>query len=719
MELRVRKAFINKYKNIIEKILKTLKLDTELKGLSLSATLQYQAVYLFAIAGILISTVFGSYYFYIGLTVVAVVMFSSVVITLAVLYLFRSKVTAEALGHLVLALLLAILTVANLFLGGFDNPNDSWFMVVPLIGAVLINRQTVWQYSSVILAIVVSFFIFKKLGFKFDNHLTSQQVDIISLSNRLAAVSTLAFLIIVYRYQRYATEKELTDSQENLYKLANIDPLTSLANRTYFAKRFSQSIISADKEQQSLTMLFVDLDAFKIVNDTYGHNVGDELLIEVARRFKIHFGDALVCRHGGDEFLLMLELGLEQNKIDELCLMLVSEIAKPFQLKNCTANIGCSIGIASYPEHGSSFVDVLRAADIAMYQAKSQGGEQSQVFTDRLSRKIEDTNKIAIDLRNAIDNELFSVQYQSKHSLSNQSVIGYEALLRWTNTDGKTIAPEVFVKIAEEFSLMSKLGDWTLRAVCKQLQKWNQDTGKRACVAINISANQIFKSDFIESLIVITEHYGVIPEQLELELTESIFVDSSFKILHKLQKLHDLGFKLIIDDYGTGYASIGYLKKFPVAGLKIDKTFIKEILESKQDRVIVQSTISLAHELGLKVIAEGVENIEQVELLEKLNCDIVQGYYYSKPLKASSIEVQNSMTASGVCFNTGGIGQSKHSAIARSNSTSEASIIPSWVTAFSRASSKGFFNIGVNPVSTEIALWNFSARNLFSIKPFS
>ncbi len=603
---------------------------------SLSEILQVQVVFLFILSGLALTLSFMGVYIYLEMYFTASVLSASFFTGIFLLWWLRKLQRSELVAHITLTLFLAIITIANIEFGGFDNPNDAWFMVIVVVSGLLLTRHSVWIYAVIALAISFIFYILKIKGVEFPLKLPPGKVDLLNLFNRIGTVLTTVFVIVLFRYERNMRQKNSAENEQKLFQLANYDPLTELSNRSYFSEEFQRRINHVEIDEQSL--LFIDLDSFKVVNDSFGHNIGDELLQAVAKRFKTQLGDLdLICRHGGDEFLVMPREGYSKSDIENLCINLIRVLNQPFHINEHTLHIGCSIGVSFFPEHGKSYLELLRAADIAMYRAKAQGSEQFQIFNLDLAQEVHNKNQLALSLRLAIEKGELSLVYQPKVNLNTKEVIGYEALMRWKNSEGQIIEPSVFIAIAEEYSLVHKLGEWLVNSVCKQLNDWRRSGQPIKKVAINISAKQLLRSDFVTEIIRVTNLYQIDPSLLELELTESVFIESSNDTLSKLNKLSDLGFSLVIDDYGTGYASLGYLKRFPVSGLKIDKSFIDEILESDQDRKIVGSTISLAHELGLEIIAEGVEKDAQLELLKQLGCDLIQGYYFSKPLLVSEV----------------------------------------------------------------------------------
>ncbi|MRX28639.1 bifunctional diguanylate cyclase/phosphodiesterase [Kangiella sp. HZ709] len=608
---------------------------------SFSEILQVQVVYLFILAGMSLSITFSIIYYYLEMYATMLSLIVSLFSGLVCLWWLKNKRRSEIPAHIALFFFLFIIIIANIEYGGFDNRNDAWFMVVVLISGLLLTKHYVWFYAFVALSVSITFYLLKMNGMEFPKTLSSEKVDLLNLTNRLGSIFTTVFLIILFRYERSQREQDVIENEAQLFQLANYDTLTSLSNRGFFAQNFDARINDEDTEEQAL--LFIDLDSFKLINDSFGHNVGDELLKVVAARFKTQLtSQDVICRHGGDEFLIMPKSNYNKSDIENICINLISVLKQPFTINDDQLHIGCSIGVAHYPDHGNNYNELLRAADIAMYRSKSQGKDQFQIYNQGLAQEIQNKNQLAIDLRRAIDTDELYLVYQPKVCLSHKTIVGYEALVRWTNSKGQSIEPSVIIAIAEEFSLVHKFGEWLFTSIAKQIAEWKRNDFLLKPVAINISPHQLLRADFVTELVRITNYYNVPSDLIDLELTESVFIESASATLKKLNRLSDLGFSLVIDDYGTGYASLGYLKRFPVTGMKIDKSFIDDILDSEQDQKIVGSTIALAHKLGLEIIAEGVENDEQLKLLRKLGCDVIQGYYFSKPLLASEVFANSS-----------------------------------------------------------------------------
>lgn len=631
-------------KNWIDKITRRL-LRLSLCGMSrpkhsVSEILQVQVLFLFILSGLALTVCFAFLYIYLEMYLTFFVLLICFGIGLFSLWLLRTYHRSDLASHLALMALIIIIVVANIEFGGFDNPNDAWFMVVVVVSGLLLIKGSFWFYAVASLLIIVIFYLLKLKGVDFPLRLTPEKIAFLQLCNRIGTVLTTVFLVLLFRFERNQRAKHAKKNEQKLYELANFDSLTELSNRAYFARVFERRIKTKKARKQSL--LFIDLDGFKVVNDSYGHNIGDKLLEAVAKRFKTQLDNKdLISRHGGDEFLVMPKSGYNQADIDNLCINLIRVLNQPFHIGEHILHIGCSIGVAFYPEHGNSYLELLRASDIAMYRAKFQGSEQFQVYNQSLAQETQDRNQLAMDLRNAVDRGELSLVYQPKVNAVTGVVEGHEALMRWSRQDGSIVMPSTFIAVAEEFSIVHKLGEWLINSVSKQIKEWERAGHTIKKIAINISPKQLLRSDFVTEIVRITNLYQLDPGVFELELTESVFIDSSGETLRKLKKLSDLGFSLVIDDYGTGYASLGYLKRFPVSCLKIDKSFIDEILISEQDQTIVGSTIELAHQLGLEVTAEGVEQEEQLAVLRRLGCDYIQGFYFSKPLppeKAFEVE---------------------------------------------------------------------------------
>jgi len=419
--------------------------------------------------------------------------------------------------------------------------------------------------------------------------------------------------------------------REELEHQANHDSLTGLANRNLLRDRLQLAIAFASHSQQAFTVVFIDLDRFKVINDSLGHGTGDELLKLIAERLGQCTRDIdTVARLGGDEFVILSVDGRASSELIGWLDHLKTTIAKPMILDGQDVVISASIGFCCYPGDGQDADTLLRNADTAMYRAKQQGRNRICAFTPEMNEQIQKRLRLEQDIRQALQQREFSVVYQPQLELASGRLCGFEALVRWQR-DSKTIAPDEFIPLAEEIGQIVAIDFFVLETVCQQLQSW-LDALRGISVAVNISAITLMDPSFIEQVKRVLDQYQLSPCLLKLEVTESILMSNTDQALAKMNTLSNLGVRFSIDDFGTGYSSLGYLKRFPFSQLKIDQSFINDIHLDPDAAALVRSMISIGHDLGIKVIAEGVETIEQLSFLHRARCDEVQGYYYSRPL---------------------------------------------------------------------------------------
>ncbi|MCX7098267.1 MAG: EAL domain-containing protein [Methylococcales bacterium] len=436
-----------------------------------------------------------------------------------------------------------------------------------------------------------------------------------------------------------AVQEDITEKKASLRQMeysATHDSLTDLANRSWLMEYLHISLIQAKRHGKQLAVLFLDLDHFKYVNDTLGHSEGDELLKQVAFRLTgCVFEDDLVARLGGDEFVILLT-DVSLDTINHVADKALNLFRQPFFIAGQQQHITTSIGICLYPEDGDDAETLLRKADIAMYHAKSIGKNRYQYFTDAINQRLIWRVALEKDLIHALEVQEFQLVYQPQIDTYTNRVVGLEALIRWLHPHKGLVSPSEFIPVSEETGLIYKLGEWILQTACLHAKQW-LDLGHNLTVSVNLSAKQ-FNNKNLHAIIVETLRQTQLPaENLMLELTESmIMTDIELHIL-ELQALKQLGVHVSIDDFGTGYSSLNYLKRLPIDELKIDKSFIDDIGFNEDDRNIVRSIIALGHNLHLKVLAEGVQNQKQFDFLKENNCDIIQGYYFSKPLMASAV----------------------------------------------------------------------------------
>ena len=418
--------------------------------------------------------------------------------------------------------------------------------------------------------------------------------------------------------------------------LAGHDALTSLANRNLLGDRIRQAMAHARRNGLLLALLFLDLDRFKGVNDSFGHELGDALLLEVSQRL-IHVvreGDT-VARQGGDEFIILLAGIQRPEDVTAVTAKIFEAFRTPFVIRGHELFISASIGATIYPDDGEDMQSLLRNADIAMYRAKEERGNAFQFYSREMSVRALERAELESALRRALERKEFELFYQPKVEASSGRIIGAEALIRWNHPEKGLVSPTRFIPMAEEIGLIIPIGDWVLHTACAQNKAW-QDAGlPPISISVNLSARQFQQENLVQSVATALHDMGLAAHHLELELTESMVMNSAELFVTKLKELEDLGVQLSIDDFGTGYSSLSYLKRFPLHHLKIDQSFVRDIATDADDAAITSTVISLGHSLNLKVIAEGVETEEQVAFLRDHNCDEMQGYYFSKPLPAN------------------------------------------------------------------------------------
>ena len=422
-------------------------------------------------------------------------------------------------------------------------------------------------------------------------------------------------------------------TQDELFYMANYDPLTKLANRAMFHNSFSNAITNARRHEQTLAILFIDLDKFKLVNDTLGHDAGDELLLQSAQRLQSHVRQTdIVSRLSGDEFTIILNNITDVSQVQTIATKIQQDFQRDFTLNDQLANIGTSIGIAIYPGDGTDADSLLKNADTAMYYAKTNGRNNFHFFSRSMNEQAERRNLVELELREAIKRKEIEVLYQPKVIASNEIIYGFEALVRWHHPTMGLVSPDEFIPVAEEVGIIRDLGRYIFRIATTQLIHWHSLGYDNVHMAINVSAREFQLSDYPLELARLMDEIDIKPHFIELELTESIVMDDPEKMTLMLDVIKNLGFSLSIDDFGTGYSSLSYLQRLPVDVLKVDQSFVREIEHNPNSKAIAKAIISMAHSLNLRVVAEGVETKAQLEFFKDNNCELIQGYYFSKPL---------------------------------------------------------------------------------------
>jgi len=444
------------------------------------------------------------------------------------------------------------------------------------------------------------------------------------------------------------TVEDITERKSYEMQLAHQathDALTGLPNRVLFVDRLQQAMLIAERENTRVAVVFVDLDNFKYINDSLGHEAGDELIGVMANRLQhcLRGSDTVarletVARLGGDEFvLLMPDLKVGNDAVLTTMSRILADVGKPVQIKDRELVLTCSLGISLYPEDGKDVDTLLKHADAAMYQAKQTGRNNFQFFTPMLNQRVLDRLDLEHRLRRAVEKQEFLLHYQPKLDLVSEAIVGVEALIRWKAKRG-LVSPSRFIPLAEETGLIEPIGEWVLESACRQARLWSESTVGPLLVSVNVSPKQFRDARFLQTVEAILRRTGIRPELIELEITESCLAVEPEKFIATLKSLKGLGLQLAIDDFGVGYSSMAYLKSFPVDRLKVDRTFVLGLTVSEKDRSIFKAIVSLGHNLGMRVVAEGVETAEQFYTLRDIGCDEVQGFYFSLPLLASDLE---------------------------------------------------------------------------------
>jgi len=425
------------------------------------------------------------------------------------------------------------------------------------------------------------------------------------------------------------------ESQKTIEHLAQHDALTGLPNRVLCRDRFTQSMAHSQRSKNPVALLFVDLDNFKAVNDSLGHSAGDELLVEMSRRFqnRVRKVDS-VCRFGGDEFVIIIESCGDNQDITVVANDLLSVAATPFLIQGQEFILSISIGIAIAPAEDAQFDALCDHADMAMYKAKEAGRNTFRFFSEELGSQANMRFDLAKGLRGAIAAQEFEVYFQPQFDLAGDRIVGAEALLRWNRVGVGFIPPVKFIPVAEDTGLIVDIGRWVLIEACRECKRWHDLGYTELKVAVNLSPVQFARPGIEEMLQFVQEDIGLDLAFVELEITESLLVDDASDTQQQLKNIHRAGALLAIDDFGTGYSSLSYLSKFNVDVLKIDQSFIRSLFNSKEDEIIVRVVIQLAKGLGIKVVAEGVEDLAALEWLQGESCDFGQGYYWAKPMTA-------------------------------------------------------------------------------------
>lgn len=433
------------------------------------------------------------------------------------------------------------------------------------------------------------------------------------------------------------TFDRLQQEKLELYTLARTDSLSGLANRNHLEEKVIQIIAQSKRKNKEFALLFLDLDHFKSVNDSLGHNVGDELLRNVAHVIQeILRPNDVVARIGGDEFIIVLTDYESHIELVEIVSRIQKRLAAPWLVQTFPINITSSIGITLYPKDGEDLLTLMKHADIAMYEAKDKGRRGYSFFTKELNEKTQEYITLTNTMKEALQKDRYVLYYQPQNKVSTGEIIGAEALIRWDDPIKGIIPPNVFIPIAEQNGFITVLGDWILETAIAQKKEW-EEKGIHIKLSINIAAKQVLEDDFVQTLQSLLEKYRVESSQIALEITEYIFLDNSFTVYKTFDRIKKLGVQISLDDFGTGYSSLSYLKDFPLDTLKIDKIFMDNY-KNDDGAIFVETIVKIAQTLRLEVVAEGVESQDQITFLKGLGCDSYQGYICSKPVPSKDFE---------------------------------------------------------------------------------
>jgi|GEM_PF-1145068 len=500
-----------------------------------------------------------------------------------------------------------------------------------------------------IVALVVSFLLANRFQRVVTEPVTSLATTMLEVSSsknfakRVANSGTEELDRLVERFNEMLSEIEIRDAdlltrQGQLYQMANFDILTGLPNRALFKDRLEQALLRAARTGERLAVLFIDLDDFKHINDTHGHRVGDRLLLETATRLKAGIrGEDTLARLGGDEFTLFLQNIKTVADAQVVAHKHIENLFHPYQIDDKRLFVSASIGIALFPEHGTTVDTLLKNADSAMYLAKGRGKNQAELFTDALHVQLSERLGLRNDLHNALEQNEFELYFQPRVNLVNNTWAGAEALIRWRHPDLGLVAPNKFIPLAEQTGLILPMGEWVLREACRQLQQWHGQGFPLPRISVNVSPLQLQRQDLVGIIKEALDAHHLSPQALELEIVESALMDNVGRSFGILKDLQALGVKISIDDFGTGYSSFSYLRTLPIDILKIDRSFLLNAHVVNEDLQILKAIIEMFQGLGFEVVAEGVECAEQEQLLKKYNCREAQGYYFARPMPADAI----------------------------------------------------------------------------------
>ena len=441
----------------------------------------------------------------------------------------------------------------------------------------------------------------------------------------------------IIRYSMVETFDRLENEKKELYAVARTDSLSGLANRNALMEYLTRLIANSKREEKEFAMLFLDLDHFKSVNDSLGHNVGDDLLKQISKIIDdVLRPNDFVARVGGDEFVIIIQEYSSLHELTTIIDRIQNTLARTWIIQTNPITISSSIGIAFYPKDGDSLVSLMKNSDIAMYEAKKNGRSQYHFYTEELNKRVQDTIRLEKDMKEALKNDEFELYYQPKVDINSGKTVSAEALIRWISPSKGMISPDAFIPLADENGFIIELGEWIYKTAIKQ-QTLFKKAGIDIKISINLSPKQLLVDDFVDGFIESIKENGANPSSIDIEITENLFYQHNDKNIEVLGAIHDYGVSISLDDFGTGYSSLSYLKDFPIDYLKIDKSFLDDF-NNERGRVFIETIVKMGQTLKMQIIAEGVETAEQLEYLKSINCDQYQGYYCSKPMSVKDFE---------------------------------------------------------------------------------
>lgn len=432
---------------------------------------------------------------------------------------------------------------------------------------------------------------------------------------------------------------ELRRKDEHIHHLAYHDPLTGLPNRRLLQDRLDHAIAVAQRNGHGIALIFIDVDQFKTINDSLGHEIGDRLLEVVADRLVGAVrGMDTVCRWGGDEFVVMVENCVDVQHVRQVADKIIASVRGSIDLGAATVHASISLGIALYPQDGTRSTVLMRNADAALFEAKTAGRDRYHFFDSSMNQRIRLRLELETELRDALERDQLELHYQPKFSISAGRLSGLEALVRWRHPEKGLIPPGEFIPLAEETGLVVAIGEWVLREACRQIKRWSAAGFDVVQVAVNLSARHVSEPALVDRIHAIVEEEALSPSLIEIEVTETAVMKDPERAIGLLRVLRDRGFGIAVDDFGTGYSNLSYLGKLPITTLKIDRSFVKDVENNPEDAEIVRTIVAMASALDLKLVAEGVESAEQLSFLERAACDVVQGYFIARPLMPKMVE---------------------------------------------------------------------------------